>query len=508
MLVHFRQGSSFAPRRIRSHPFSSVAMWLKVLRKVDDYRWELPADYKPGMRVPALIYADERMLRRLEGDQAIEQAANVATLPGIVGRSLAMPDIHWGYGFPIGGVAAMRVSDGVVSPGGVGFDINCGTRIIATTLTEDEARPMLRELVDQLYRDAPPGLGGHGFLRVGHQELRDLMVKGAAWMVEQGYGDPDDLDACESYGALPGADPDAVSDRAQQRGMAQLGTIGSGNHFLEVQVVEELFEPDTARAFGLGEPGNIVVFFHCGSRGFGHQICQDYLKVMERATKQYKIDLPDKQLACAPVKSDEGQAYLGAMAAGANFAWANRQGITHQIRRAIMKVTGRSKDELGLRLVYDVAHNIAKIERHRLNGKEIDVCVHRKGATRAFPAGHPELPDRFRAVGHPVLVPGDMGRYSYVAVGTGLAMEETWGSTCHGAGRVQSRGAAKRMLAGVNIAERMEQQGIIVRAQNPRALAEEASEAYKDVADVINVLDRAGICRKVAKMRPVGVVKG
>ncbi len=482
--------------------------WLKILRKIDDYRWELPQDYKPGMRVPALIFADRPMLEQLEGDQAIEQAANVATLPGIVGRSLAMPDIHWGYGFPIGGVAAMRVEDGVVSPGGVGFDINCGTRVITTALREEEVRPLLRDLVNQLYRDAPPGMGGHGFLRLNRQELDELMVQGARWMVEHGYGDHDDLEATESHGCLPGADLGAVSDRARQRGLAQLGTIGSGNHFLEVQVVDQLFDEEVARAFGLEAPGQVVIFFHCGSRGFGHQVCQDYLRVMEKAAIKYKIELPDTQLACAPIASEEGQLYLAAMAAAANFAWANRQGITHQIRRAIMKVTGRTKEELGLHLVYDVAHNIAKIERHHMNGREMTVCVHRKGATRAFPAGHPEVPARYRDVGQPVLVPGDMGRYSFLAVGTEQAMAETWGSTCHGAGRVRSRGAAKRLLAGINVAQRMEEQGIVVRAQNPRALAEEASEAYKDVATVIEVLEHARISRKVARMRPIGVTKG
>jgi tRNA-splicing ligase RtcB len=482
--------------------------WLNILKQIDDYRWELPQDYKPGMRVPALIFADRAMIEQLEGDQAIEQAANVATLPGIVGRSLAMPDIHWGYGFPIGGVAAMRVEDGVVSPGGVGFDINCGTRVITTSLREDEVRPIMKDMVNQLYRDVPPGIGGHGFLRLKRGELDELMVRGAAWMVERGYGDPDDLDATESRGCLPGADPSAVSERARERGLAQLGTLGSGNHFLEVQAVEQLYDETAARAFGLDGPGQVVIFFHCGSRGFGHQICQDYLRVMEKAAAKYKIELPDKQLACAPIQSEEGKAYLGAMGAGANFAWANRQAITHQIRRAIMNVTGRSQDDLGLHLVYDVAHNIAKIERHRLNGREIEVCVHRKGATRAFPAGHAEVPERYRSVGQPVLVPGDMGRYSYLAVGTERAMAETWGSTCHGAGRVRSRGSAKRLLAGVNIAERMAQQGIVVRAQNPRALAEEASEAYKDVANVVDVLEHAGISRKVARMRPLGVIKG
>ena len=482
--------------------------WLKVLKQIDECRWELPKEYKRGMRVPAMIFADRAMIEQLGGDQAIEQAANVATLPGITGHSLAMPDIHWGYGFPIGGVAAMRLDDGVVSPGGVGFDINCGTRVITTSLREDEARPILRELVNQLYRDVPPGLGGHGFLRVNHAELDDLMVRGARWMVEHGYGEEDDLDSCESGGCLPGADPSAVSERARQRGAAQLGTVGSGNHFLEMQSVDAIYDTEVARAFGIESAGQVVVFFHCGSRGFGHQICQDYLRVMEQAVVKYKIELPDKQLACAPIGSPEGTSYLAAMAAGANYAWANRQAITHQIRRAIMKVTGRSKEDLGLRLVYDVAHNIAKIERHRTGGREVTLCVHRKGATRAFPAGHPELPPRYRTTGQPVLVPGDMGRYSFLAVGTEEAMRQTWGSTCHGAGRVQSRGAAKRMLAGVDVARRMEEQGIVVRAQNPRALAEEASEAYKDVANVIDVLERAGISRKVARMRPIGVIKG
>ena len=487
---------------------TSDMSWLKILKQIDDYRWELPQDYKRGMRVPALIYADRKMIQQLEGDQAIEQAANVATLPGIVGRSLAMPDIHWGYGFPIGGVAAMRVDDGVVSPGGVGFDINCGARVLSTTLTEEEVRPILRELVNQLYRDAPPGLGGSGFLRLKAQELDELMVRGAAWMVDRGYGDADDLEATESRGCLADADPGAVSQRARQRGLVQLGTLGSGNHFLEVQVVEQIFDQEAAKAFGIGEPGQVLIFFHCGSRGFGHQVCQDYLRVMEQATAKYGIELPDKQLACAPIRSPEGQSYLAAMAAAANFAWANRQAITHQIRRAIIKVTGRSQEELGLRLVYDVAHNIAKIERHNVGGREIEVCVHRKGATRAFPAGHPELPERYRKTGHPVLVPGDMGRYSYLAAGTDLAMEETWGSACHGAGRTRSRGAAKRLLAGVDVARRLEDRGIVVRAQNPKALAEEASEAYKDVEDVIEILQRAGICRRVARMRPIGVVKG
>jgi len=482
--------------------------WRQILKKVDDYRWELPQDYKPGMRVPGLIFADEAMLNLMAEDQAIEQVANVAFLPGIVGHSLAMPDIHWGYGFPIGGVAAMRVKDGVVSPGGVGFDINCGARLLRTDLREKDVRPVLRELVNQLFRDVPAGLGGHGPLRLSHSELEDLMVRGARWMVDRDYGLPEDLEVTESQGCLPGADPAVVSQRARQRGLAQLGTLGSGNHFLEVQVVDTIYDRSAADVFGLEEPGQVVVFFHCGSRGFGHQVCQDYLDVMEKAAKRYDIHLPDRQLACAPIESREGRDYMAAMTAAANFAWANRQCIAHWVRQSFAHVFQKRPEDLGMRPIYDVAHNIAKVERHRFNGREVTVCVHRKGATRAFPAGHPEIPAAYRQIGQPVLVPGDMGRYSYLAVGTERAMAETWGSTCHGAGRLQSRGAAKRSLKGVDIAARLAEQGIVVRAQDRSALAEEASEAYKDVADVVEVLEKAGISRKVAKMRPLGVIKG
>ena len=483
--------------------------WLNILEKVDDYRWRLSTGYKTGMRVPGLIFADEPMLRSMAEDEAIEQVANVAFLPGIVGHSLAMPDIHWGYGFPIGGVAAMRLDDGVVSPGGVGFDINCGTRLLRTNLTEDDVRPVLKPLVDQLFRDVPSGLGAHGPVRVSNADLDEIMVRGAAWMVDRGYGTEADLDATESRGAVPGAGPATVSQRARQRGHEQLGTLGAGNHFLEVQAVEAVYDDTAARAFGLDRGvGQVVIFFHCGSRGFGHQVCQDYLDVMEKAARKYGISLPDKQLACAPISSKEGKDYLAAMAAAANFAWANRQAIAHWTRQALARVLGRSVEELGLEQVYDVAHNIAKIEEHRVDGRRMQLCVHRKGATRAFPAGHPDVPAKYRDVGHPVLVPGDMGRYSYLCVGTEQAMAETWGSTCHGAGRMQSRGAAKRALKGVDIAARLQEQGIVIRAQNRALLAEEASEAYKDVADVVEVLDRAGIARKVARMRPLGVIKG
>ena len=483
--------------------------WRETLEKIDDQRWLLPKSYKPGMRVPGLVFASEEMLGVIGLDQALEQVANVAFLPGIVNYSMAMPDIHWGYGFPIGGVAAMRVEDGVISPGGVGFDINCGTRVLRTSLREEELRPYLKELVNQIFRDIPAGLGGSGLVKISLKEIDRVMVEGAGWALEQGYAWPEDIESIEGGGALKEANTDKVSKRAKQRGAPQLGTLGSGNHFLEIQVIEEVFDREKAATMGIDGPGQVMVFIHCGSRGLGHQTCQDYLDVMEDAAHKYRIELPDKQLACAPISSKEGQDYLGAMTAAANFAFCNRQLITHWTRQAFQRVLGRdAREELGMHLVYDVAHNIAKIEQHRVNGREMTVCVHRKGATRAFPPGHPDIPPRYQRTGQPVLVPGDMGRYSYICAGTEQAMSETWGSSCHGAGRTQSRHAAKRMLEGVDVARRLADRGIYVRAQNRGLLAEEASEAYKDVADVVNILDEAGIAGKVARMRPIGVIKG
>ncbi|MBI1886594.1 MAG: RtcB family protein [Chloroflexi bacterium] len=487
--------------------------WKKTLQKIDDWRWLLPKEYKPGMLVPGLIFSSEEMLDVIGQDQAIEQVANVAFLPGIVKYSMAMPDIHWGYGFPIGGVAAMRVEDGVISPGGVGFDINCGTRVIRTNLSEEDVRPHLKELVNQVFRDIPAGVGGSGLVKASIKEIDEVLVKGARWAVEHGYGWPEDLEAIEGGGALPGANPDKVSHRAKQRGGPQLGTLGSGNHFLEVQVIDQIFDAEAAETMGMGSVGQVIVFVHCGSRGLGHQTCQDYLDVMEESSRKYDIRLPDRQLACAPISSREGQDYLSAMTAAANFAFCNRQLIAHWVRQAFGRIIGRDPKDMDMHIVYDVAHNIAKIERHRVNadarsGREVTVCVHRKGATRAFPPGHPDIPAKYKALGQPVLVPGDMGRYSYIAVGSEQAMAETWGSTCHGAGRVQSRGAAKRMLKGVDVAQRLADRGIYVRAQNRGLLAEEASEAYKDVATVIDVLHEAGISRRVCRMRPIGVVKG
>lgn len=483
--------------------------WKTVLQRIDEYRWLLPQDYKPGMRVPGLIFASEEMMDVIGQDQAIEQVANVAFLPGIVKYSMAMPDIHWGYGFPIGGVAAMRVEDGVISPGGVGFDINCGTRVLRTNLAEDDVRPLLKDLVNQIFRDIPAGLGGHGLVRTSVQQIDAVLVRGARWALEQGYAWQEDIEVIEGRGALPGADPDKVSRKAKERGAPQLGTLGSGNHFLEVQLIDEVYDSERASVMGITGKGQVMIFIHTGSRGLGHQTCQDYLDTMEEASGRYGIDLPDKQLACAPIGSREGKDYLAAMTAAANFAFCNRQLITHWTREAFRKVLGRDPlEDLGMHVIYDVAHNIAKIERHRTNTHEITVCVHRKGATRAFPPGHHDVPAKYQKVGQPVLVPGDMGRYSYIAVGTKQAMAETWGSTCHGAGRVQSRHAAKRNLKGVDIAQQLLDRGIYVRAQNRALLAEEASQAYKDVAMVIDVLDEAGIAEKVCRMRPMGVVKG
>jgi tRNA-splicing ligase RtcB len=482
--------------------------WQGIVKKIDDYRWEIPTSYKAGMLVPGLIFASESMLTHILEENAFQQVANVAFLPGIVGHSLAMPDIHWGYGFPIGGVAATRVKDGVVSPGGVGFDINCGVRLVRTNLTEDEVRPKIRQLVNELFTTIPSGVGSEGKIRVSEKELNEVMIKGGRWAVEKGYGDAEDITVTEESGSMKGANPDKASSKAKKRGIPQLGTLGSGNHFLEVEVVDEFYDRDAAKAMGIEELGQVLLLIHTGSRGFGHQICTDYVALLGEAVKRYGISLPDRQLACAPINSPEGQDYLAAMACAANYAWANRQCILHWVRESFMKVFGKSQKELGMRQVYDVCHNIAKIEEYTIAGKKEKLCVHRKGATRAFPAGHPDVPDVYRSLGQPVLIPGDMGRFSYVALGTEVAMKETFGSTCHGAGRVQSRAAAKRSLRGADVARALADRGIIVKAESMASLAEEASEAYKDVSEVVEVAYKAGISRKVARAKPMGVVKG
>ena len=485
-----------------------MARWDGPLNRIDDYRWEIPKNYKPGMRVPGLIYASEEMLESIREEQAAEQVVNVAFLPGIVGHSLAMPDIHWGYGFPIGGVAATRVEDGVVSPGGVGYDINCGVRLLRSNLRESEVRPKMEKLLLELFHDIPSGLGSTGKVKVGKKELDEILTGGARWAVKRGFGTQEDLEVSEEGGCLKGADPDKVSSKAKERGLPQSGTLGSGNHFLEVQVVGEIYEPATARGMGIEEVGQVLLLVHTGSRGLGHQVCGDYVSILREAMQRYDIDVPDRELACAPVKSAEGRDYLAAMACAANYAWANRQCITHWARECFMKVFGKSPRQIGLEMVYDVAHNIAKIESYEVEGKKLSLCVHRKGATRAFPPGHPGIPARYKEIGQPVLIPGDMGRYSFVAVGAPGAIKDSFGSVCHGAGRTMSRHAARKGVRDADVARELAARGILVMAASRGGLAEEASEAYKDVAGVVEVCHRAGLCRKVAKAYPIGVVKG
>ncbi len=458
------------------------------------------------MRTDGLVFADEEIFRGIE-DQALQQVANVAHLPGIVGPSMAMPDAHWGYGFPIGGVAAFDANEGVISPGGVGYDINCGVRLLVSTLSIDEVRPRLGELVDELFERIPSGVGSSRTdLTLTERELDAVLEDGAAWAVGRGLGVERDLEAIEAGGRLPDARSVAVSKRARQRGRNQLGTLGSGNHFVEVGWVSERYDEPAARALGL-EPGRVTVFIHSGSRGLGHQVCDDHLDAMIASSRRYRIELPDKQLCCAPLGSPEAEAYWGAMNGAANFAFANRQVMTHHVRRAFSEVFGGDTGD-GLELVYDVAHNIAKLETHRVQGKTRVVCVHRKGATRAFPPGHPELHGRFADLGQPVLIPGDMGRYSYVLLGTQQAFDETFGSCCHGAGRRLSRRSAKREAHRRDKLAELAQRGVVVQAASRATVDEEMPDAYKDVRQVVDVVDGAGIGRKVVQLRPAGVVKG
>ena len=477
------------------------------LEKIDDYRWRLPKGAKPGMQVDGIVYADQRLLDDIKKDKALEQVANVAFLPGIVSASLAMPDIHWGYGFPIGGVAATDPQNGgVVSPGGVGFDINCGIRLVRTNLEYQDIKDRVEKLVYALYNDIPSGVGSKGEIRVGAKEEKEIMLKGSGWAVAKGYGVAADLEVTEENGAISGADPCAVSERAYERGKAQSGTLGSGNHFIEVQAVDTVYDPELADAFGLRQ-GQITVMIHSGSRGFGYQICEDYVRKMLSCPQKYGINIPDRQLACAPVDSPEAKEYLAAMRAAANYAWNNRQCLMHLARKSFERVFGMGWQKLGMDLIYDVAHNIAKLEKHKVKGKEKTLCVHRKGATRAFPPGHPELPAKYQKTGQPVIIPGDMGRNSYLLVGTEKA-SETFYSTCHGAGRVKSRTAAAKAFNAEKLVRDLESQGIFVKASGRGTIVEEAPLAYKDVNEVVNVVERAGISKKVCRMRPVGVVKG
>ena len=459
------------------------------------------------MRVPGIIYASDKLMKAMGKDESPKQVANVAQLPGIVKHSLAMPDMHWGYGFPIGGVAAFDINGGIVSPGGVGYDINCGCRLVATNLRREEIRPQMAKIVNALFQHVPSGVGSRGALKLSRSEEKRVLVEGARWAVKNGYGSQGDLESMEDGGCLPGADPEAVSERALERGKDQVGTLGSGNHFLEVEIVEEIFDRDVASALGI-EVGQVAVLIHSGSRGLGHQVCDDYLAKLVKHVDKIGINLPDRQLACAYIQSTEGQQYLSAMACAANYAWANRQMLMHWTGEALEKALGMGPRELGMRLVYDVCHNIAKIEEHVVDGKKMTLCVHRKGATRAFPPGHPALPQKFRKTGQPVLIPGDMGTGSYVLVGTEKAMEKTFGSTCHGAGRVLSRAAAIKASKGRSIRREMEDRGVLVMSAAKGTLAEEIPEAYKDIDEVVNVVHGAGLSRKVAKLRAVGCIKG
>ena len=477
------------------------------IKRINDYLWEIPQS--GDMRVPARIYANDELMAAIRSDKSLEQAANVACLPGIVRHSLAMPDMHWGYGFPIGGVAATDPDEGgVVSPGGVGYDINCGVRLIRTDLTLDEVQPKIKDVVHQMFRDVPCGVGSSKAIeKLSRAELAKVLRAGSKWAVHKGYGTDDDLARTEEQGALPHADPDAVSDRAAKRGSDQVGTLGSGNHFLEIDLIEDVYDEAAAAAFGL-QAGNVALQIHCGSRGFGHQVCDDYLKTMQSAARKYGFHLPDRQLCCVPCHSPEGAEYLAAMAAAANFAWANRQVIMHLALGALAKALGRDRKSLGAQLVYDICHNIAKYEEHDVHGQTRRLCVHRKGATRAFPPNHAQTPEPYKAVGQPVLIPGDMGTCSFVLVGTDKAMRETFGSSCHGAGRVMSRHQAVKEAQGRSINRELQERGIYVYARDKRTLAEEMSQAYKNVEVVVEVMHSAGIARKVAKLRPIGVIKG
>ena len=472
-----------------------MANWRDVFQQIDAYRFKIPRSFKEGMRTDGLIYADEAMIEHIFAENAHLQVANVACLPGIVGNSLAMPDIHLGYGFPIGGVAAFDPAEGgIISPGGVGYDINCGVRVLRTEIHKDEILPKIRNVIDELAREVPSGVGSTGPIKLSRTDMEQVLSKGSRWAVEHGYGEENDIQHTEEKGAMEGADPDQVSNHAKERGTDQVGTLGSGNHFLEVQLVEEIYDEKMAAAFGLWKD-QVAIEVHSGSRGLGHQVCTDYINVMLQAAVKYKINLPDRQLCCAPINSPEGERYFGAMAAAANYAWCNRQLLMHWTRESFAKAMGASPAKLGISLIYDVCHNVAKKEKHLVDGKEKLLCVHRKGATRAFP-------------GDPVLVPGDMGRYSYIMAGNELAMKETWGSVCHGAGRMMSRAAATRKYSAGQLIADLEKKGIIVRSASKKGLVEEAPEAYKDVREVVDVVHNSGLARKVARMRPLGVVKG
>ncbi|MBS3060587.1 MAG: RtcB family protein [DPANN group archaeon] len=475
------------------------------MKQISEGIFEFPAE--GGMEVPARVYMTKKMLEEAD-ETAIQQARNVAHLPGILKHSIILPDGHFGYGFPIGGVAAFDAKTGIVSPGGIGFDINCGVRTLRTSLTHSDIKDKLDELIRTLFKNVPSGVGSEGRIKLNDDELKEVSHRGVDWAIENGYGEKKDPETIEENGKIAGADFSKISSRARARGRPQLGTLGSGNHFLEVQRVESIYDEETAKKFGITDLDQVMVMIHCGSRGFGHQICTDYLEVFNNAFSKWKTDLPDRQLIYAPLESQEAQDYLGAMNCAINFAFTNRQLITHWVRESFQTVFGKDQDALGMDIVYDVCHNIAKFEDHKIDGETRRVCVHRKGATRAFPAGRPEIPEKYRDVGQPVLIPGDMGRFSYVLVGTQKALDETWGSSAHGAGRAHSRSHMLKTLRGSDVKQILEAKGEVIYAKSPKVLAEEAPEAYKNVDDVIEATELAGISKKVIRLKPLGVAKG
>ena len=480
---------------------------LQDLVRISDYEWEIPKSFRADMRVPVRLFATRRLLEAVMDDKSLEQAVNTATLPGLVGHVVVMPDMHQGYGFPFGGVAATRLPDGVISPGGVGYDINCGVRLLGSQIAFEQARPHLDDLASALNHHCPSGVGEKGSVRMSEAELEQVCREGARWALKQGMASEADLRRTEEFGRVEGADPGKVSHRARERGRPQLGSLGAGNHFIEIDLVDQVFDPEAAGIMGLQE-GRLAVQIHCGSRGFGHQICTDYVEEFQAAVRRYNIHLVDRELVCAPLNSPEGQNYLAAMRCAANYAFANRQILAHSARKAFEEVLAGKVKNWHLHQVYDICHNMGKIETHLIEGEKIKVCVHRKGATRAFGPGAPDLPDEYKAIGQPVLVPGSMGTASWVLVGTETSMVQSFGSSCHGAGRVMSRHEAKRNVRGDKLRDRLEADGIHVRAGSMAGLAEEAPQAYKDVDQVVEAVTGGGIARKVARLRPVVVIKG
>ncbi len=476
-------------------------------RKIGENQYQIDADSNFGMKVPVRIYADEPLMQKMLSDRTIMQARNVASIPGIVGHSVVLPDGHEGYGFPVGGVAAMDAEEGMISPGGVGYDINCGVRLLRSNLTEQTVRSKLKELVTDLFSSIPSGVGSKGAVKLTHSELDEVLVKGVNWAIDHGYGTSDDSDVCEENGQIQNADPNKVSDKARKRGAPQLGSLGSGNHFLEVQKVAEIHDEEAAKRMGI-EEGTITILIHCGSRGFGHQVCSDYLRVAEQAMQKYDINLPDRELACVPNSSEEGESYRKAMFSALNYAWSNRQMLTHWTRNSFQRVFNQSESDLDMKLVYDVAHNIAKVEKHKVDGRDRNLVVHRKGATRAFPANRKEIPSKYRDLGQPVLVPGSMGTASWILLGQPNSMNLSFGSTAHGAGRTMSRSKARRNYTEENVKKSLNDKGIFIKALTRDGVVEETPEAYKDVDAVVNVSHNLGIATKVAKLVPIGVIKG